>query len=752
MADTEGRADPTGRRIDEEHGDRLRHLKDAVAQVFPTALLAAYFAWLWRGERALRTNEALLADFSPYATAARRWTEGPWPLWREHAELGRPWLADPAQAAAYPPTLALAAVFRPDVAHDLAVFVHLWLLGLFAYLLLRAYGLHRATAVAGAMLAQYGPLPAALVQDLEGLQTIPWTVAALWAAERSVQSPRMRWPVAGAAAVALSFLAGAPDLALAGLVLVATVLLVRTALERDRWRRALAALATIAGGGLGLGAFQWIPALALDPSAIFGALGATSAPTLPPVSLLPFALALAAVASPRRRTALLWLALAAASGGLVLVGSEPRALAWIASLALALAATLGLEVLREREWNPPDGVMGLLAFGAFVLAAAWRLPRIYGAAYGLGDYAHDVLHDDALDLAVMLAAFIAVVGLPRGKFKGGKFGAAMALVLFVGIARPTYPWYARSGLPERAEAASTTAWGEVAAFVRLRGPWGRVLTDQAPAAALAARGVAAVDGATTDDGARRFPLDLPFAHLVAADGALQVAGVRYVLTAEEPAGAPPFLARARTVAATPAAENDPPGPDAAIPSARLEGVWTDGVHQLREYAGAPPRAFVVGGRRCFRDPASLRRAMRFREFQPTHYVYAVGCRDAPMGAVGATTVLADGPGALDLRVRAPEGGELVVLEGYAPGWDVRVDDARAVPYAAYGSVLGIPLVPGTHEVSLRYRAPGLTAGLALTALTTLGIAAWPAARRWRKKRRGAGAESRTSPLGGSSQE
>ncbi|MCA9771990.1 MAG: YfhO family protein, partial [Myxococcales bacterium] len=730
MGDKEGPADPTGRRITEERADRLRFVKDAVAQGIPTAMLAGYLWWLWLGGRALRTNEALLTDFTRFARAAARYVAGAWPLWRADGGLGAPWLADATQSAAYPPALAVAAVFRPDVAHDLLIFAHLWLLGLVTYLLLRAYGLHRATAVAGAVLVQYGPLPAAAVADLNGLMTLPWTVATLWAAERAVQTEGLRWPAAAAVLAAVGMLAGAPDLAIAGAGLAVLLLLARAALETGRRPRALATLAVVLVGGAGLSAFQWIPALALDPDRLWNLLSATPSPALPPLSLLPIALALAAVASPRRRTAPPWLVLAAASGGALFWGIEIRAVAWILSLALGVAATLGLEVLREREWNPPNRVMGLIALGAFALAAAYHLPRIYGAALGVGGYPRETLHDNALDLAVMLCAFIAVVGLPRGKFKGGWFGATLALLAFVGVARPTYPWYARGGLPARADAASTTAWGELAAVVADREVWGRVLTDAAPAEALAARGLPAV---TADSGP--FPLSLTQDDFLASDGALQVAGIRYLLTPwKEPP--PPETPKQVVTRAKPAARSASAEEVAPEEPERLSEIWSDGRHRLLKYAGATPRAFVVGGRRCFPTDSALSRAVLGSAFQPTHYVYAVGCADVAAGAVGATRVTRDAPGAIDVSVRAPEGGQLVVLERAAPGWSARVDDEGVEPYAAYGAVLGIGLAPGDHAVALRYRAPGFVLGLVLSVLTALGLSAWPAARRWRERRSG----------------
>lgn len=70
---------------------------------------------------------------------------------------------------------------------------------------------------------------------------------------------------------------------------------------------------------------------------------------------------------------------------------------------------------------------------------------------------------------------------------------------------------------------------------------------------------------------------------------------------------------------------------------------------------------------------------------------------------------------VDVRLDRP--GNLVVLEGYAPGWRARVDGAPA-PLAPGNAVfLTVPLDAGEHRVELGYRPPSVLVGLGISGAT-----------------------------------
>ncbi len=75
---------------------------------------------------------------------------------------------------------------------------------------------------------------------------------------------------------------------------------------------------------------------------------------------------------------------------------------------------------------------------------------------------------------------------------------------------------------------------------------------------------------------------------------------------------------------------------------------------------------------------------------------------------------------LRVSVDAPRGGWVVFNETFDPGWSTRLDGAE-VPVRRTNAVFqAVRVPPGRHEAVFRYRPPGLSVGLALSAA---GVAA-----------------------------
>ena len=100
-----------------------------------------------------------------------------------------------------------------------------------------------------------------------------------------------------------------------------------------------------------------------------------------------------------------------------------------------------------------------------------------------------------------------------------------------------------------------------------------------------------------------------------------------------------------------------------------------------------------------------------------------GAPPGPAAARGSSRVVAEDPSHLTLDVDAPDGGYVVVLESYDPGWRATVDGAPAPVVPANVLFRGVPVGPGRHEVRLAYRPPAQAAGLAVSALSVLAAAA-----------------------------
>ena len=104
---------------------------------------------------------------------------------------------------------------------------------------------------------------------------------------------------------------------------------------------------------------------------------------------------------------------------------------------------------------------------------------------------------------------------------------------------------------------------------------------------------------------------------------------------------------------------------------------------------------------------------------------------------GTARVVSARPDRLQIDVDAPDGGYLVVLETYDPGWRATVDGAAAAVVPANILFRGIAVAPGRHAVEMIYRPPGLVAGLWVSLVAMLS-ALWVA---WRTARPGAGASA-----------
>jgi len=111
--------------------------------------------------------------------------------------------------------------------------------------------------------------------------------------------------------------------------------------------------------------------------------------------------------------------------------------------------------------------------------------------------------------------------------------------------------------------------------------------------------------------------------------------------------------------------------------------------------------------------------------------------DLPAGEVAVRSYR---HGHVVMQVRADAGDRLLVArDSWTPGWRARVDGAPAAVLPAAGIFFAVPVPQGSHEVELRFHAPGLGPGLALGLvwLSLAGWALWP--------RTGRGAEGDAGP-------
>lgn len=742
--------DPTLRRVTEERADPRRFLKDGAWLGLLAALEAVFFGPILFGGRTFFHAARLLTDLGLLREAAGRYAAGDWPLWTPNVFFGFPLLADIQEAALSLPNLLAAHWLRLDLALDALLLFYFFLLGAFAYLLLRAWGLHRATAAAGAALLQYSPFLLSPHNELRAMATVAFAPGVLWAVERGYQSGRRAWGALAALLGAMHFFGGQVQMSVyLGLLALPYALVRWTELRREPGgsRRWLWASGLAAFGALGLFAAQLLPAaellresprLALTPEFREGPTvdrltWTHLAEMLVPfhrsgvyteglrhlhVGMVPALLALAAWRSPRRRLARFWLVASLAFlslgfgegsplyqalhalgiPGLSIFHKVPYRVMWPFSFALAMAGALGLEAVREREWDPSPKaliVIAVLALAAMLalsvpamldargVSPGGALPERFGAfdrdLVAAGRLPRLVLGDNLLALAFLLAAAGATLALPRGRMRGGRYGAAMLAVLFLSRMLPAHLWLGEIAPPKRAEERPDRAWAGVAAFLGAQPGLWRVASpvfNENQAAALGFQ-EATGDSSMVRGAYLRWlagGADLGwfwwedgevyrerFAALLADDARLAQGQVRFVVTGPELGGGEPVEF-----------------PDVLTPP-RFTRLWSDGTYSVHEYAGAPPRASFEGG-------------------------------EARIVSYGANEVAFD--------VSAPEGGRLVLRDAYGPGWRAAAD-GEPIPIAPAFELFRAARVP-PHAARVLFTYDPLSFRLGFfVALTTL---------------------------------
>ena len=188
----------------------------------------------------------------------------------------------------------------------------------------------------------------------------------------------------------------------------------------------------------------------------------------------------------------------------------------------------------------------------------------------------------------------------------------------------------------------------------------------------------------------------------------------------------------------------PPRPQALPASFGPSRVVRGGRNLRYDYRPRLPDAFVVGAAQRVTRREAQRRIAGEIAFEPSVTVLVeADCRACfrarSPGRAGSVAATRWGSSSVDLDVNVVRDAMLVVSQAWFPGWTATVDGRAARVVRVDGLVQGVPVGPGHHRVNLRYRAPGLTRGAALSLVTLAGLLGWWA--RERRSRRAAGASA-----------
>lgn len=743
------------------------------------ALVLILLAPILRPDRTLVFRDAL-----PYAAAQNRvlrasLLQGQLPHWDPSQYAGVPFLANPPAQALYPPRLAAVLLTSdPAFANELFVLAHLLLALLGGALLGRELGLGRpARRVVAVTYLLSGPL-LSLLENLPSLTGACWLPLSCGLLLRARRDGSIRSLALAAVGLALPLYGGAAQtVTWLALFAVATWVWPGRMPLRARALRlaALGACACLLSAALLLPALMLLPettraGLAYEELGLWSFHPLRTAELLIPFPLsLPFptkARYLGAALEPRGRelwvhtlfmgaipfllvvrslravpprlrgtTTALWVVAAASlllafgrhGGPHQLLATHtpygvfryPEKHLTLVALALAGLSGVGLQaLLRDAAWRRPgpalSGIVPLAAIPLVGVTLAGLLLSSWGTAraveLGKGP---PLVGPQLLGVATAQLVFLGLVLAPRPGRRRRRSAAfvfvivitslaAMHRLVFAGradLARaqpPAVEWL-RANVPELQGALPprVVRWPP--------GKFGRAPADLVPGEAASAVALMTLEGASCAlygleglHGMTGFQPRRLDRLLLREDAAANAIG----------RGAAPFVL-------------GPTGHHRAPPLHALSLGLT--LYRMP----ARPRVELLSGVTWVADDEAAWRALREAELRT---VVAVG--EGPANAGPATPagdleeIERPRPEHVRLTCRAKEPALLVVRDAWFPGWSARVDGRPVEVVRVDGAFMGLRVPAGSSRVELRFRTPGLTAGLLLSALAWLGLLAF----------------------------
>ncbi len=681
-----------------------RFRADATALLLITLTALIFFAPVWAGGGWLPYGGGDLVSFLwPAYTFAARMLPAELPLWNPHQYGGSPFWADNQSSVLYPPNLLLSLLTDapPYWALELLVMLHLWGAGVAMYACLRlarrADRIGPAAAAAGAIAFMFSDVFVTHQGNLNLIAAAAWlplTFLGVWRGLDPAEGRSRRWILCAGVAAALGLLAGHAQIAYFTALLAGAAGLWRVggALRHRRYRAA----------ARGAGALLLIGLIA------FGLSAATLLPTLE------------------------------------MTGYTPRA-----TLSYEEAARYSL---------PPQALIGLIAPGVYGRGPAafhgeWERVEVgaMGAAallLAIGGAALGVKRRDGLAIFLLLAGAAALLLALGGHFPLHRLAYDLLpgmrslrvparFVLLFNFAGATLAALAVHEIGRRTASAPrllrALPWGVaivVAAELILIGA-GIEVQPADPRAGYAHEDTLAwlsaqpdppfrIEGATPrwqpDTAALRGG---PLFDIYGVSNPLTLAAYDAFYWGVGARGSPAYnFLGAKYIIAS----DEPPGDSSFVPVYEADSGVT-----IYLNTGAEPLAHLVYRAVPVATPEEAWGPVHAAGWDPGAVVYVEGgpALDSarPDGASLFFTVYE--PNALAVVVNTPAPAYLVLSESAYPGWEAAIDGQPAPLYRANTAFRAIYLPePGEHTVLLAFRPLSVAAGLAITLLTLVGLAAY----------------------------
>ncbi len=629
---------------------------------------------------------------------------GRFALWNPYTYCGYPIFAN-IEACFFHPLVLLSALVSSRTSVQIlplllewTAVLQVWFAGIAAYHLFRELGAGRAAAFAGAVIFQTGGFFASRAEHICAMMAVAWMPLAWLAVLRLRDGPRLRWLAILSAALGMAIVGGFPQPTLTVFVSTVVLAVLLVALRFARWPLLL----YTAGGcalGISLAAVQFIPTAQLTQHSVAKYRGDWLG----------------------TGGGLYWQSLVS----LVLPNhydifdmrrfhgpGDPSFLYLYCSLAGLALAGLAV-VVRKNRYAPLLGIMVLFAvfwtLGDKTPIWRWGYPLLpEKIRIGIHpEYAYSIL--------TLGIAGLAALGLESLRLRNSVRWAIAALIaadLFLtGSGRPMNVVSIKDepGVTREAFDGSKPLLAGVRQYVnRETPPWRIDHTDEASmfwAISAPITQVPSAGGVSPlaleniiqlrlflHDGPR-WGWNYPVEHLDSP--VLDLLNVRYLIATGKDAARADALARFRHVASLPG-------------------------NELFENVTALPRFFVVHQVHRVGSLAQARKLIDDRQIDLHRSAISEEAIELPAAdsSVGEQVqVLNYEPAALQLSVRSPGGGLLVMSENDYPGWKAWLDE-RPIPIHRVDVAFRAVVVPdGVHRVRMAFEPMILPISLAISLVT-----------------------------------
>lgn len=739
---------------------RERFLDLAVLALLALVVAAFFWPLLLAGQWIPRGGGDLVSFLWPtYRFAARSLRAGVVPLWNPHLYSGAPFVADNQSSVFYPVnllTFALCGVLSPSkggepsyaVMEGLAVF-HIWLAGANMFALARGLGLRRPAALFGGIAFAFSDLFLTHIGNLNLNATAAWLPLLLLLTHRALTRRRAGWAIGAGAVLATAALAGHGQMLLFLALTLVLYLLYRLAVDwlwgsREGGHYRLALFALILVVGVGGAALTLLPAWEMAGHTGRGHLPYDEATrySLPPQALI----GLLAPGFYGRGPAGFW-------------GPWDRVEVGYAGVAtLVLAAFALVSRITHHDKGFPVCFFAILTPLTFALAMG-RYTPLYGLLYRYAPTFDQVRAPARLILLADLGlAALAAYGLDRlmrresSRFAAwAGWGALLAGALLLAVGLPQ----ARAVPLERVQQAVTSVVAAAAllgvsgllVWLAVRRRWavwllplllavdliglGSTLEAEPndPTLGFSHQDVVAFlrqdpnifrIEATTGDWQPNAALAHGLYDIGGVYNPLELAPYQAYRWAVGERGAP--LYNLLGIKYVLAGKGEPPGDERLVP------VYTHNP-QIDVYLNttALPRAFLVYRSQVVSDHAAAWQAIHAPEFDPAQVVILE--QGEPLAADPGdgehhVSFTRYGLNEIELSVTTPVSAFLVLSDVYYPGWRATVDGAPVELLRADYAFRAVPLPPGVRVARIEFVSWPWRAGLAVSVVTWLGVAAW----------------------------